>query len=202
MNEAIMEIAKYDVIGLIPAGGRALRFDGFPVVKELLPIPTKFVNNTRKWVMIDDALGSFVDSRVQRVVIIVNENKAELISHINKKYWFTNKLQIEYVFQDINSGEYGLPYAIEMTAHIVGQQTVVLRFPDTVITSDKYLDHLLEFHYHSNSELTLGVFQTKNPESLGPVIYDDSSVVLRIEDMEWPRNCPVGQFVGIKQQAH
>ncbi|MDR0501116.1 MAG: hypothetical protein LBG97_07775 [Coriobacteriales bacterium] len=157
-----MQTTKCGVIGLIPAGGRASRFGGYPIEKELLPIPARLVDNKDKWVMIDDTLMSFIESKVNRVVIIVNENKIDLVRHVNRRFGFTSELQIEYIFQNVNCEKYGLPYAIEMASYIIEKQTVVLRFPDTLITSKNYLDQLLRFHHCKNSELTLGVFQPQN----------------------------------------
>jgi len=176
------------VIGFIPAAGMGSRMCGFPVMKELLPIPYSFIDKKSEGVivLIEDAFNTILDAGADCIVVAVNEDKTDLIKIINNNYGFKNAAHIAFVFQQQNTTAYGVPYAINCAQKFLRGKTVIMRFPDTILVADQCLKFLLSFHEEKKSELTLGVFPTEHPERLGPVIYDSSGRVLRVEDK--PRN--------------
>lgn len=173
-----------DMIGLIPAGGTGSRMKGFPIIKEMLPVPNLYAENKdeKTIILVDNALNELYNAEISKVVVVINERKTNLLEHVNNNYGYKNIFDIAYVYQQTNIEEYGLPYAIMRASEFLANHTVIMRFPDTIISSNKYLNELIAFHNSKNSELTLGVFPTENPERLGPVLYDESGKVLKIED--------------------
>lgn len=173
-----------EVIGFIPAAGKGKRMRPFLLIKELLPIKYTIpqTQNSTVSLLFENSMQTFQYGGISSIVCVINKEKDDLRNYI-LKYSDENKgVQIAFVYQNIQSGKYGLPYAIQAASHFFKGKTVIMRFPDTVITPPDCLKDVLEFHRQKKADITLGVFSTKNPEKLAPVIIGDDDRVIKIED--------------------
>ena len=174
------------VIGFIPAAGIGSRMKGFPICKELLPVPAALSETEKTSILIDNAIQSMINSGIKVIVFVVNDEKQELVHYINRKYAYENRIQAAFVYQKIDSKHYGIPFAIKSAYHLLEGKNVVMRFPDTSLSGDFNLAEMLQFHQEKESELTLGVFSTRHPERLGPVQIGPNGEIVAIEDK--PKN--------------
>ncbi len=171
-----------EVIGFIPAAGIGSRMQGFPIFKEMLPMPASVSKNSKTSILIDNAIQSMIESGITTIVFAVNDEKRELVNYINKEYVYTRKIQAAFVYQCIDGKHYGVPYAIESVHSFIKGKTTVMRFPDTLLLGNVDLKRLIDFHEKHDSQLTLGVFHTAHPERLGPVRIADNGVISVLED--------------------
>ncbi len=171
-----------EVVGFIPAAGVGSRMKGFPIIKEMLPMPASVSKDEKTSILIDNAIRSMIDNGITTIVFVVNEEKSELINYINREYVYPKKIQAAFIYQWIDGKHYGVPYAIESAHSFLKGKTVIMRFPDTLLFGDVDLEGLLKFHKLNNSDLTLGVFQTSHPERLGPVHIAKDGMIAKLED--------------------
>lgn len=171
-----------EVVGFIPAGGVGSRMKGFPIVKEMLPMPASVSKDKKTSILIDNAIRSLIENGITTIVFVVNEEKRELINYINSEYVYPQKIQDAYIYQRIDGEHYGVPFAIESAYSFLKGKTVIMRFPDTLLLGDVNLESLLKFHESNNSDMTLGAFQTAHPERLGPVHIAENGIIAKLED--------------------
>ncbi|QOV19221.1 hypothetical protein INP51_14930 [Blautia liquoris] len=171
-----------EVVGFIPAAGVGSRMSGFPIMKEMLPMPASVSKDEKTSILIDNAIRSMIDNGITTIVFVVNDEKRELINYINREYVYPQKIQAAFIYQRIDGKHYGVPFAIESAYNFLKGKTVVMRFPDTLLLADVNLEGLLKCHESNNSDLTLGIFQTAYPERLGPVHMDKAGMISKLED--------------------
>lgn len=167
------------VLGFIPAAGHGKRMMGELLIKELLPI---FIPERKAPLLLfENSLITMKQAGINDVVCTINESKTDLMKYMNL-FSSKQRMSIAYVHQDVNNGEYGLPYAIEKASPFLYNHTVVMRFPDTIIMPEDCVQTLLEYHYKNNSSLTLGVFDTDHPKRLAPIDISEQGKILEIQD--------------------
>lgn len=173
-----------DTVGFIPAAGKGKRMKPFLLIKELLPVKIvdREENQEEVCLLFENSFQTFLKSNINNVVCTISKEKDDLRNYIIKYKQENEALQIAFVYQDTLDGTYGIPYAIKAASPFLKGKTVIMRFPDTIITPDYCLQDVLELHKSKASDLTLGVFPTKNPERLAPVIIGEDGNVLKIED--------------------
>lgn len=172
-----------NVLGFIPASGLGTRMKGELVIKELLPILIEGLEEPE--LLFENSLKSIKEAGINNVICTINELKPDLLKYMNL-FSRKHQMSMSYIFQNLDSGEYGLPYAIFESSPFLMNHTVVMRFPDTFLMPVDCVKTLLDFHYQKKSVLTLGVFETDHPERLAPVILDETGKVRGIQDK--PKN--------------
>ena len=174
------------VMGYIPAGGRGSRMKPFRLCKELLPIAIPREESTEVVLLIENAIQTLVYGGVKDIVFTVNNEKDALIKCTNDYSIGDHKVQSAYIYQNIQNNEYGLPFVIADAAPFLRGHTVFMKFPDTIVYPYDCFKNLYELHLRKASDLTLGIFPTKAPERLGPVVLNPDGMVLKIQDK--PKN--------------
>lgn len=167
------------VLGFVPASGRGTRMKGELVIKELLPVLIPGLEYPK--LLFENSLLSLKKAEINNVVCTINDMKPDLLKYMNlcsgKEH-----MSIAYTYQNLDSNEYGLPYAISQASPFLYDHTVVMRFPDTIVVPEDCISSLLDFHYQKHSILTLGVFGTNHPERLAPVKLSESGEIIEIQD--------------------
>lgn len=168
-----------NIIGFIPAAGHGTRMRGELVIKELLPVLIPGMEVPK--LLFENSLISMKKAQINNIVCTTNEMKPDLLKYMNI-FSRKNDMSISYIFQNLDSDEYGLPYAISQAKPFLYDHTVVMRFPDTMVIPDNCVGDLLDYHYQKQSVLTLGVFETEHPERLAPVILSETGGIIEIQD--------------------
>ena len=170
------------IIGYIPAGGRGMRMKPFKLIKELLPVVVKEEDKSKVILLIENAVEVLAKGGVQDIICTVNKDK-EVLMHTVSEYMSEDKqVNFAFVFQNNLLKEYGMPFAIAGAAPFLRGHTVFMKFPDTILYPMNCFETLYEFHKEKKADLTLGVFPTHKPQSLGPVLVDEDGKVILIED--------------------
>lgn len=133
-------------LGIIPAAGKAVRWDGY--YKELLPIGNGAT-------LLDRCIISMID-RTDQIVIITTEEKIGLHAHYTKKY-----RGVTFSIQKDDNDIMGAIQAVLPFCHYDN----LFAMPDTYYPINIFNTFLMTY------DLELGVFETREPERFG-VLYD------------------------------
>jgi len=106
---------------ILPAAGKGTRLN--------LPYPKEILRLDNDNALIDNCFNFFRDYGRKDVefVVVINENKLELISYLAK---YKEKYNISFVFQNPNEKEY--TGAIKSASHLFGEHNLVM-LPDTLM---------------------------------------------------------------------
>ncbi len=170
------------LIGLIPAAGQAKRISPLPYSKELLPIGfyELSVNGnviSRPKAVSQYVLESMVSAGVERVYIILNRNKFDILRYYGNGSEFG--VSIAYLVVDHLGG---MPYTLNQAQPWLTDETVLLGMPDTIFTPANAYVRLLTHHNADNDDLTIGLFRTNLPHRFGMVELTPDDRVLYIID--------------------
>ncbi len=166
-----------DVIGLVPAAGRADRLGALPCSKEIYPLGfhADSEGRERPRPVCGRLLDSFARAGVSRAFILLRRGKWDIPALLG------------------DGSSYGLPIAylaFEPTANVpetldrayafVSEATVALGFPDIVIEPSDAYRRLLRRLRQSDAEVVLGLFPTDQSWKADMVEIDDREHVRRI----------------------
>ena len=107
---------------ILPAAGKGTRLN--------LPYPKEILRLNNEEALIDHSFNFFRDYGRKNVefVVVINENKTELISYLSK---YKDRFNISFTYQNPNEKEY--TGAIKSASHLFGEHNIVL-LPDTIMT--------------------------------------------------------------------
>lgn len=173
-----------NTIGFVPAAGIGKRMKPFLLIKELLPVKNSVVENGKEGLglLFENSMESFRKNGISHVVCTISEEKDELRQYMLKYTDANHLMKLAFVYQDTKRDVYGLLHAIKEAAFLLRGKTVVMRFPDTVLEPLDCIKDIMELHVRKGADVTLGVFPTKHPERLAPVIVSDDERVLEVQD--------------------
>jgi glucose-1-phosphate thymidylyltransferase len=170
-----------DMIGLLPAGGKASRLKSFRYPKELLPVYYESERADSSYVYphttSETSLALLGNAGITRCLMVIAPWKQSLIHYHGSGADYG--LSISYLCQDLPQG---LPHAIDLACPWLSEHSVALVMPDTIVRPADSLTKLVESHRRTGADVTLGVFPSLCPESLAPVILNKYGYVTAILD--------------------
>lgn len=167
-----------DVIGLIPAAGKASRISPLPCSKELYPIGFRSVddNNTlRPKVVSHYLLEKMRMANITKAYIIVREGKWDIPS-----YYGNGKLvdmHLAYLIMDL---PFGVPFTLDQAYPFVGDSMIALGFPDMIFYPCDAFVKLLDKQGEADSDIVLGLFPAYKPHKTDMVELDEGGTVRMI----------------------
>lgn len=161
-----------DLIGLIPAAGRAKRLPMLPCSKEIYPIGTFSRFDGNKLVQYPKPIISYMLERfsvagVNRTMIITNKEKSDILRFLGDGNKFD--MDISYLVQEENNG---MPCALNLAYPWTKDAVVLFGMPDTIFFPENGFKLLLDKFFSTQADLTLGLFPTENPSKFGMVDFD------------------------------
>jgi glucose-1-phosphate thymidylyltransferase len=171
-----------DLIGIIPAAGKATRIAPLPGSKELFPVgftETVMENKPRRYpkVVSQYLLENMIAAGARRIFFVLSDGKWDIPRYYGDGRRLGASLAYLIVEQMV-----GMPYTINMAYPWVRGATVVFGMPDTIFTPADAYTQLLERHFSSGADLTLGLFHTGQPWRFGMVDFDPHGRVLQCID--------------------
>ena len=163
--------AHREVIGLIPAGGKASRIAPLPCSKELYPIGFRSVdnnNNLRPKVISHYLLEKMRLANITKAYIILREGKWDIPSYFGDGRLLD--MNLAYLMMNL---PFGVPYTLDQAYPFVQNSLVALGFPDTIFQpGDAYVKLAAKLE-DSNADIVLGLFPASQPHKtdmveLGP----------------------------------
>jgi glucose-1-phosphate thymidylyltransferase len=165
------------VIGLIPAAGRATRLSPLPCSKELYPIGLHSEGTlVRPKVVSHYLLEKMRAAGIRQVCIVLLQSKWDIPAYF--KDGAIADMEIIYrVVATSASAPHTLDYAFPFTRHAL----VAFGFPDILFKTPDAFVRLLARQHERNADVVLGVFPTDEPRKWDMVELDQSGRVIDID---------------------
>lgn len=170
--------SRHELIGLLPAGGKATRIAPLPCSKELYPIGFRAVNgggSLRPKVICHYLLEKMRFANVSKAYIILREGKWDIPAYLGDGTLLN--MHLAYLIMHI---PFGAPYTLDQAYPFVNNALVAFGFPDIFFEpADAYV-RLLSTQAATNADVVLGLFPTNQPQKMDMVDIDSNGRVLEI----------------------
>jgi glucose-1-phosphate thymidylyltransferase len=167
-----------EVIGLIPAAGRATRISPLPCSKELYPVGFRRSpgeKEGRPKVVCHYLLEKMRSAGITRVYIVLRHGKWDIPG-----YLLDGALAGMHVAYLMMASSCGVPYTLDQAYPFVKHAIVAFGFPDVLFQGDTTFQQLLSSQATSDADILLGLFPGDLPEQLDMVDFDESGRVREI----------------------
>lgn len=169
-----------EFVGIIPAAGVGSRLSSVIFPKELVMLPYK---KSRKQEIYDlRAVCEFCieclsNASVNLAYVVISGHKLGVVNFLKDGY--NHNIRLGYIYQ---VEQKGLVDAIDCVYPFIDNKSVVLVFPDTIITPTTSLRPMLQEFKSRDEEVVLGIFRTESPADLCQVVYDRNHRVKQLFD--------------------
>lgn len=161
-----------EIVGLIPAAGRATRLAPLPCSKELLPIGFQGASDDadRKPKPVSQYLLDRMKlAGARKVFFIARPGKWDIADY----YGDGSRLGLQLAY--LHVGEpWGPPFTLNQAAPFIGEATVVFGFPDILIDPPDSFTPLIDRMRQTGADVVLGLFHCRADEP-GDVVETDGS---------------------------
>jgi len=157
MNIRKNKNSQREVIGLIPAAGKASRLPLLPCSKELYPLGYNDHSFCPK-VISQYLLENMRAADIKRAYIILRKGKWDIPAYFGDGKMLD--MHLAYLIMDL---PYGVPYTLDQAYPFVQDAMIALGFPDIVFHPDDAFVRLLAKQKESNADIVLGLFPASQP---------------------------------------
>ena len=171
-----MAARTHDLIGLIPAAGRALRLGRLPCSKELLPIAVGEGAAPGVRVLADHLLASLALAGVERAVMVIDPAKLDLPRHFGAEQAPWPRLAFVVV-----PGSSSVPQTLDAAHPFVAGSAVALGFPDVLFEPADAFIRLAARREETGAEVVLGLFPATDCRTTDMVELAPEGRVLAVE---------------------
>ena len=168
-----------NLVGLLPAGGKAKRIAPLPCSKEVYPVGFHEIQGDlalRPKVVSHYLLEKMKLAGVDKAYIILRKEKWDIPLYY-KDGKFTG-IHLAYLIMD---SPFGVPYTLDQAYPFIQNSTVLFGFPDILFQPDNAFLQLLEHQAVTDSDVVLGLFNAHEFHKVDMVERDDKGRVLGIE---------------------
>ena len=170
---------KQEVIGIIPAGGKASRIAPLPCSKELYPVGFHSVHESgelRPKVVSHYLLEKMRSANITKVFIVLRDGKWDIPAYFGDGKMLD--MHIAYLMMDL---PYGVPYTLDQAYPFVQDALVALGFPDIIFKRKDAYAKLLAKQAETNAAIVLGLFPAHQPQKTDMVDIDENGRVRSID---------------------
>ena len=174
-----MRNSDREVIGLVPAAGKAARLSPLPCSKELYPIGFHSVDESgglRPKVVCHYLLERMRLAHITKAYIILRDGKWDIPAYLGDGKMLD--MHLAYLMMDL---PFGVPYTLDQAYPFVKDAVVVFGFPDIIFQPDDAFVRLLEKMAESNADIVLGLFPAHQPHKMDMVDLDDDGRIRGIQ---------------------
>ena len=170
-----------ELVGLIPAAGRARRLAGLPLSKELLPVgvreaPPAGTGGAGVRIACDSLLEALAVAKAARAYVVLRDEKLDLARYLGAGEAFGVPLA-HLCLRDSAS----LPESLDRAHPFVAGSRVALGFPDVQLGPVDAIARVADRQSETGADLVLGLFPTERPQTTDMVDVDDGGRVRRLE---------------------
>ncbi len=175
-----IQVKKYDreVIGLLPAGGRATRISPLPCSKELYPLGFHRIDEggaLRPKVVCHYLLEKMRLAGIMKAYIVLRQGKWDIPAYLGDGQMFD--MQLAYLMMHL---PFGAPYTIDQAYPFVQDHIVAFGFPDIIFQPDDAYVRLLKRQADTNADVVLGLFPVDQPQKWDMVDFDEKGRINQI----------------------
>jgi glucose-1-phosphate thymidylyltransferase len=170
---------KKEVIGIIPAGGKASRIAPLPCSKELYPVGFHSIHESGKLrpkVVSHYLLEKMRLANITKVFIVIREGKWDIPAYFGDGKMLD--MHIAYLMMDL---PYGVPYTLDQAYPFVQDALVALGFPDIIFRQKDAYAKLLAKQEDTNAAVVLGLFPAHQPQKTDMVDFNENGRVRSID---------------------
>jgi glucose-1-phosphate thymidylyltransferase len=173
------EKSPQELIGLLPAGGKATRIAPLPCSKELYPIGFRSVDNGRSLrpkVACHYLLERMRLAGVKKAYVILRKGKWDIPAYLGDGAMLD--MHLGYLMMTL---PFGVPYTLDQAYPFVMDAMVVFGFPDIIFQPDDAFIQLLTKQTESNADVVLGLFHAHQPHKMDMVDLNTDGQIQKIE---------------------
>jgi len=159
--------APHQVIGLIPAGGRASRIGPLPCSKEIYPIGFDSSREERPKAICYYLLDKMRLAGVHTAYIILRAGKWDIPAYLRDGKMLG--MHLAYLIMDV---PFGVPFTIDQAFPFVHDATIAFGFPDIYFEQNEAFIRLLDSLAHKPCDVVLGLFPSDRPDKADMVDID------------------------------
>ena len=167
-----------EVIGLVPAGGKATRIAPLPCSKELYPIGFQSLNEevtVRPKVVTHYLLEKMCFAGITKAYIVLRDGKWDIPAYFGDGKMLN--MHLAYLMMRL---PFGVPYTIDQAYPFVQDSIVAFGFPDIIFKPDDAFEQLLAKQAKTNADVVLGLFPVDEPQKWDMVDIDDNCRIRQI----------------------
>jgi glucose-1-phosphate thymidylyltransferase len=155
-----------DVVGVIPAAGRATRLGPIPCSKEIFPVGYRKdrQGGLRPVASCESLIEKFRVAGARRTFVILRRGKWDIPAYLEDG----RRLEMHLAYLMMRF-PYGQPYTLDAAYPFVQGATVLLGFPDILFGEEEAFVRLLERKKATGAEVVLGLFPARRPEKMDMV---------------------------------
>lgn len=159
-----------EIIGLLPAGGRAARLDPLPCSKELYPVgfgPVDQGHRLKPKVVCHYLLEKMRLAGTKKAYIVLREGKWDIPSYFRDGKMLD--MNLAYLIMDL---PHGVPFTLDQAYPFIKDAVIAFGFPDIIFQPDDAYVQLLSRQKESNADIVLGLFPSRQPHKMDMVDLD------------------------------
>jgi len=159
-----------ELIGLLPAGGKAVRVSPLPCSKEIYPVGFRIMGQngiSRPKVVCHYLLENMRSAGVSKAFIILRTGKWDIPAYLSNGS--TLDMHLGYLLMEY---PFGVPYTLEEAYPFVKDAIVAFGFPDIIFSPDDAFIQLLSQQAVSRADLVLGLFPAQKSQNVDMVHLD------------------------------
>lgn len=167
-----------EVIGLIPAAGKASRVAPLPCSKELYPVgfhPAGKGRSVRPKVVSQFLLENMRRANIKKAYIILREGKWDIPAYLGDGK--TIDMNLAYLMMGLS---FGVPYTLDQAYPFVENALVALGFSDIIFEPNDAFVKLLARREEMDADIVLGLFPASQPQKTDMVKLDERGRVRSI----------------------
>lgn len=175
-------VSNAELVGLIPAAGRARRLGGLPLSKELLPVGVRETSSSAGAqavsvrIACDALLEALAAANVARAYVVLRDEKLDLARYLGAGEAFGVPLA-HLCLRDSAS----LPESLDRAYPFVAGSRVALGFPDVQLGPPDAIARVADRQRETGADLVLGLFPAARPQTTDMVDVDETGRVRRVE---------------------
>lgn len=168
-----------EIIGLIPAAGKARRLAPLPCSKELYPIGFRTVEGGRSFR--PKAVGHYLLEKmrlagIRKACVVIREGKWDIPA-----YFGDGKIvdmRLAYLMMGL---PFGVPYTIDQAYPFVCHAMIAFGFPDILFEPDNAFEELIDRQSVTRADLVLGLLPASEPRRVDMVAIGQNGAVRAIQ---------------------
>ncbi len=167
-----------EVIGLIPAAGKASRLGPLPCSKEIFPLGLETPDakgGSRPKVACQFLLEQFQAADISQVFMIIRPGKWDIPGFLGDGTRFN--VHLAYLMMN---HPYGSPYSLDQAWPFIKDKRVALGFPDIIFDLEDAYVRLLKRQENSGTDVVLGLLPADQPQKSDMVETNSQGDVTRI----------------------
>jgi glucose-1-phosphate thymidylyltransferase len=164
-----------EIVGLVPAGGKAERIAPLPCSKELFPVGFQIMkgrSQTRPKVACHYLLEKFQMAGITQTYIVLRKGKWDIPA-----YFGDGEIVDMHLGYLIMGEPFGPPFTLDQAYPFVRDKLVAFGFPDILISTEDVFRPLLDQQTSTQADVVLAIFPAHNPQIMDMVEIDEAGKI-------------------------